>query len=145
MCTSDTLMGDNADSVSYNWTVTVCLTFPTQEWWAKPERWKRKRKAFLTPLCSAPWDREHEWGDVDRTGEREVGMLTAAISLPLTHIHTQMYIHKQSSSGDIHKGYRIAFHFYCVTLVWGQASGFSSKLDFKSRCPVNTITLTSGL
>lgn len=56
----------------------------------------RVREAFLTPLCSAPWDREHKQREVDGTGKREAGMLTAEFSLShthtLTHILTGMHL-----------------------------------------------------
>lgn len=73
-----------------------------------------EREAFLTPLCSAPWDREHKQGEVDRTGERKVGMLTAAIFLSLTH--TTMHVYSKKTHKNLHCLTPVRGQMYCMAL-----------------------------
>lgn len=93
---------EDADSMSSSGAMTVCLTFPTQEWWKEVERWRRRgreREAFLTPLCSAPWDREYKWGEVDRTGEgRGWHIDSCNLSLSPSPRHISMHVYIQNSS-----------------------------------------------
>lgn len=74
--------------------LTVCHTIvqwrPVWRFQLKNDGWRMKeRKAFLTPLCSAPWDRKHKRKSL--TGQE--GERLACWQLPsLSPSHTQVCI-----------------------------------------------------